>query len=120
MAIIRGGSVLLARRGREPKKGEWDMVGGFVEAGETVPEAVRREAREETGLGLKGLRRLHQAPGVYRPGVPTLNFMYAAQADGEPVAQDDVAELRWFALDDLPPIAWPHEAEALRRLAESG
>ena len=117
VAIVRAGRVLLCRRARPPKQDMWDLVGGFVDAGETVPEAVRREAREETGLDVTGLRRLHQATGEYAPGQPTLNFLYTAHAEGEARASDDVAELRWFALDDLPELAWPHEAEALRRLA---
>lgn len=92
------------------------MIGGFVDPGETVPEAARRETLEETGMILRSLRRLHQAPGEYEAGKPTLNFLYVAEADGVPQASDDVAEVRWFPLDALPPLAWPHEAEGLARL----
>lgn len=113
--ITRNGNILLALRAQEPKKGEWDLPGGFIEPGETVVEGLRREIREETGLELQNLRRVHQAPGDYA-GKPTLNFCYQADAEGEPVATDDVAELRWFPLTDVPDIAWPHEAEAVRRL----
>ncbi len=119
LAITRAGQVLLAKRAREPKKGQWDMIGGFVDPGETIPEAARREALEETGLHITRLRRLHQAPGEYVPGQPTLNFMYVAEADGEPQALDDVAEVRWFPFDALPSMAWPHEADALARLTLS-
>lgn len=116
VAIVRDGRILLAKRAREPKQGQWDLIGGFVDAGETFPEAARREAMEETGLELTGLRRLHQAPGTYRPGQPTLNIIYAAEANGTPEALDDVAEVRWFPLDALPALAWPHEAEAVAKL----
>ncbi len=118
VVIRRRDQVLLARRAGPPKEGEWDMIGGFVEPGETIPEAARREAKEETGLELGPIKRLHQAPGEYRPGTPTLNFIYVAEArtDMVPVASDDVAELRWWPLDALPPIAWPHEADALEKL----
>ncbi len=116
VAIVRDGKVLLAKRANEPKKGQWDMIGGFVDPGETVPQAARREALEETGLAIRRLRRLHQAPGEYRPGQPTLNFMYVAEAVGDPQALDDVAEVGWFPFDALPELAWPHEAEALARL----
>lgn len=118
VAVVRDGRVLLARRAAEPKAGQWDLVGGFVEPGETVPEAARREVLEETGLEIGRLRRLHQAPGHYWPGQPTLNFMYTAEAQGEPRARDDVAELRWFPIDSVPELAWEHEAEALRRLGQ--
>lgn len=117
VAIVRGDQVLLAQRGAPPKAGQWDLIGGFVEPGETVTQAARREALEETGLHLGPLRRLHQAPGLYLADQPTLNFMYVAQADGELQARDDVAQLRWFPLDDLPELAWDHETEALARLA---
>ena len=116
VAIVRDGRVLLAKRARAPKAGMWDLIGGFVDAGETFPEAARREAKEETGLDIRDLRRLHQAPGMYGPDQPTLNIHYAAEADGEPEAHDDVAEVRWFALDDLPELAWDHEQVALERL----
>ncbi|HVT48645.1 MAG TPA: NUDIX domain-containing protein [Vicinamibacterales bacterium] len=45
-----GLSVVIARRGREPHAGIWSLPGGAVELGETLVEAVAREAREETGL----------------------------------------------------------------------
>jgi 8-oxo-dGTP diphosphatase len=115
---MRDGHILLAKRARAPKIGEWDLIGGFVEPGETVPEAARREAREEIGLEIAGLKRLHQAPGEYVPGKPTLNFMYVASVEGEPTPSDDVAEVRWFALDALPELAWTHETEAVARLQQ--
>ncbi len=118
VVLRRGDQVLLAKRAREPKVGQWDLIGGFVEPGETIPAAARREVKEETGLDLDGMKRLHQAPGEYRPGQPTLNFIYVSDArtDVVPVPSDDVAELRWWPLDELPPIAWEHEQEALEKL----
>lgn len=46
--------LVMAKRGIEPKKGEWALVGGFIEVGETVERAAAREFREETGLELAG------------------------------------------------------------------
>jgi ADP-ribose pyrophosphatase YjhB (NUDIX family) len=52
--ILTGGgsdrAVVIARRGREPHAGVWSLPGGAVESGETLVEAVAREALEETGL----------------------------------------------------------------------
>jgi ADP-ribose pyrophosphatase YjhB (NUDIX family) len=119
-AILRssGGRthVLLSRRAGPPKKGEWDLVGGFIEAGETPEEAVRREVEEETGCRLAAVEAHGAAVGEY-DGEPTLNFLFTGRVGGEPVASDDSAELRWWPLAGAPPIAWPHEAALVRRLA---
>lgn len=115
----KGLRILLSRRARPPKKGRWDLVGGFVDAGETPEDAVRREVAEETGCKVRGLRAHGAAAGEY-DREPTLNFLFTGRIDGEPEASDDSAELRWWPLDRVPPIAWPHEAEFVRRLARDG
>lgn len=48
--VISKGRVLLIRRGNPPLEGEWSIPGGTLEVGETLPEAVKRELAEETGL----------------------------------------------------------------------
>ncbi len=48
--LERDGRVLLARRGREPRLGHWDLPGGFLAEGEEPLDGLRREFREETGL----------------------------------------------------------------------
>lgn len=102
--IERAGKLLLARRGVAPYQGEWDVVGGFLNVDEDPIAGARREALEETGLEVEVGPFLgawidrYGADGDY-----TLNLHYLAYAGpGEPVAQDDVAELRWFAPDEVP------------------
>lgn len=116
VACLRGREVLLSLRAHEPKAREWDLVGGFVEAGETPEEALVREVWEETGCTLRDLRLHGVQPGDYA-GQPTLNFLATATLEGEPRAMDDALELRWWPLDALPPVAWPHEATFLATLA---
>jgi ADP-ribose pyrophosphatase YjhB (NUDIX family) len=97
--------VLLARRGVEPFLGLWDIPGGFVVPGETLEDAVRRELREEAGVEIEVGRLVATVPDVYGDdGDPTINAFFECRlAAGEPRPDDDVAELRWFALRDLPP-----------------
>lgn len=59
------GRMVVLVRGREPGRGRWDLPGGFVDPGETVEEALRREIREEIGLEVAGLRYLGSWPNVY-------------------------------------------------------
>lgn len=108
--------VLLSRRAAAPKQGQWDLVGGFVDAGETPEEAVRREVEEETGCRLVDVRAYDAAPGEY-DGEATLNFLFTGRIHGEPQASDDSAELRWWPLGKVPALAWPHESAFVRRLS---
>jgi len=81
----------------------WDVVGGFVEEGEHPLEGLRREVREETGVEMQIGRFMGIWMGDYY-GRSTLNLFWAGRLEaGEPRAADDVAELRWFAPDALPP-----------------
>lgn len=104
------GRVLLARRAVEPYLGLWDCPGGFLEEGEHPLDGLRRELREETGLELGPLRFVGvwmDRYGDAADAVATLNLYWAGRVEGgEPVAADDVAELRWF-----PPNALPEPSE---------
>jgi len=98
-----GARVLLARRAREPFRGMWDVVGGFIGEGEHPVDGLRREIREETGLDFEVGRLLGIWMGDY-DGRATLNLFWTGRLGaGEPRAADDVEELRWFAKDAFPP-----------------
>jgi NAD+ diphosphatase len=83
----------------------WALVAGFVEAGESLEEAARREVGEEVGLRLAELCYFGSQPwAMSGPGVVLVGF-HATCADptAEPVADGrEVAEARWFPLDALP------------------
>ncbi len=116
--ITRDDTVLLCRRGREPNKGLWDLPGGFVEAGETGEYALARELAEELDVEAAIGDYLGALPGDYG-GRPTLTLAYHADIHGVPTANDDVAEVAWFNLADLPSLAWSHEATILKGLLAS-
>jgi len=88
------GNVVLIRRKHEPFKGSYALPGGFVETGETVEAACRREIKEETSLELHDLRLV----GVYSapdrdPRGHVVSVAFAARADLSQLrAGDDAAE----------------------------
>jgi 8-oxo-dGTP diphosphatase len=96
------GGIVLVRR-RHPPPG-WALPGGFVECGESVAAAARREAKEETDLDVELVELL----GVYSDpkrdprGLATISTVFIGRADGAPVGGDDAAEARVFPLDALP------------------
>lgn len=88
--------------------------------GDEHPESgAKREALEETGLEVKPTHLL----GIYMDhygagGEATLNLAYVAEiVGGEPTAGDDVAELEWVPVGDLPiPMAFRHQEQVLKDL----
>jgi ADP-ribose pyrophosphatase YjhB (NUDIX family) len=113
------GRVLLSKRAREPFAGKWDLPGGFLEEGEHPLECLHRELREEAGIGLRDTEFVGVFMDRYGDGpraVSTLNLYWGARiADGDPEPADDVAELRFFAPDDLPEddLAFAHLPDVL-------
>ena len=116
--------VLLIRRGQDPFRGRHALPGGFVEYGEDLLAAVRREVAEETGLGNLDFRQF----GAFgRPGRDprghTVSIVYTAVIEGacpEVRAGDDAEHAAWFDAADLPALAFDHAeilAQALAALS---
>lgn len=108
----RPAKVLLIRRKHEPFAGMWALPGGFVDEGESLEEAARRELLEETGIQVKGLEQLHTFGDPGRdPRGWTIAVAFLAQIDPDDVkltASDDAAEVDWHNLSKLPPLAFDH------------
>lgn len=104
--FVKDNQVLLGKRAIEPKKDLWDLPGGFIDVGESAEQGAIREAKEETGLDVKIVKYLGSAPDIYGDTlVPTLIFVYVVEIlGGEMTPQDDISELKWFALDQVPEI----------------
>lgn len=104
---IDGGIILIKRK--DPPPG-WAIPGGFVDYGETLEDAVIREAREETGLDINLVRQLHTYSDPKRdPRHHTVSTIFLATASGNPVAADDALEVKIFTRDNLPEeIAFDH------------
>lgn len=114
--VDREGRVLLGRRAFKPHAGRWDLPGGFLNEAEDPFAALQREVHEETGLTVEpdGLLGMWNEP--YQDGRTVLCITWFARASGEAKAADDVAELRWFAVGEIPwgELAFGHDAEAIR------
>lgn len=100
------GRLLLGRRAIEPYRGMWDVPGGFLGEAEHPLHALVRELREETGLDVEPGEFFGAWTDTYGEGeaaVSTVNLFWLARVSaGEPRPADDVAELAWFAPDELP------------------
>ena len=109
------GRVWLLRRGFEPGAGLWTFPGGFVDLGESVEEAARREAKEELEIDIE----LSGLVGVYsRPRDRVVLVVYAATLRGEPRPTPEAPEIRAFAPDAVPwnELAFWSTEQALRDL----
>jgi ADP-ribose pyrophosphatase YjhB (NUDIX family) len=115
VCIDERGRVLLGRRAFDPAKDLWDLPGGFLHEDEHPLDALRREVREETALDIEPLDFLGFWLEPY-DGRIVLCLAWTARARGEPRAGDDLAELRWFSPNELPPdheLAFSHYREVL-------
>jgi len=94
--------VLMIKRGDHPFMGKWALPGGFVNRGEDVEEAAKRELKEETGVEDVYLEQLYTwgAPGR-DPRTHVVSISYMALVDGSRLnvfAGDDARDARWFKI----------------------
>ena len=109
------GRIWLLRRGFDPSAGLWTFPGGFVDLGESVEAAARREAHEELEIDVE----ITGLVGVYsRPQDRVVLVVYDATLTGRPRVTPEATEVRAFAPDDLPwdELAFWSTAQALRDL----
>jgi 8-oxo-dGTP diphosphatase len=108
--------VLLIRRGQPPLLGEWSLPGGVLECGETLREAVVREAREETGLVVETGEMLGVYERVIRGDEGRVRYHYVLidflcrPVGGDLKAGSDAADVRWFTRDELPALNLAYDA----------
>lgn len=104
--------VLLIERGLEPFLGKWAFPGGFVRMDETADDGAKRELREETGLTPEYIEQFHCFSDPGRdPRERVISIAYLALVrTAEVEGGDDAAQARWFALDEVPQLAFDHES----------
>lgn len=112
--IHRGDEVLLVRA-KNFRTDHYGLVAGFVETGETLEEAVAREAMEETGVTITNIRYFASQPWPYPCGL--MVGFHADYVSGEiHLQQSEIAKGGWFRRDNLPVI--PEKLSIARMLLD--
>lgn len=104
---INDAIVLIARK--NPPHG-WALPGGFVDYGESLETAAKREAKEETSLDVELIEQFHSYSDPNRdPRGHAVTTVFLARAQGSPEAADDAGRIGLFRRDALPePIVFDH------------
>ena len=98
VVCLRGGEVLLIRRGKALLKGEWSIPGGRMELGEGAAQGALRELKEETGVEAELLGLIDVVDHFHDAGQAVLIDYAARWTNGEPMAGDDAIEARFVAI----------------------
>ncbi len=112
--VMRDGSILLVHR---PAYDDWTLPKGKLDAGESWQEAARREVEEETSLRCELGEEVGRTFYVDSRGRDKEVRYYRMEPAGEPVAQNEVDEVRWVPLAEAPEfLSYPRDVELLSRL----
>jgi len=127
--VFRGERVLLVRRGKPPRLGQWSLPGGAQHVGERAEEAARRELREEAGIEVGRMTLAIVVDAISRDAEGRALYHYtiidfaAEWASGEARAGDDVSEVAWALPAELAGYALTPETHraiaAARRALEA-
>jgi len=100
VAVLKEDKILLARSPHFPPK-LFSLIAGFVEAGENIENAVRREVREEVGIEIKNIKYFGSHPW---PFSNSLMFGFIAEHSSGEIKIDnyEIEAADWYSLDDLP------------------
>jgi len=116
--VLRDGMILLCRRAIAPRIGYWTLPAGFMEEGESVEEAARREAREEAMADIE----IEQLLGVYSvPRIAQVQVMFRARLISDIAPGPESTEVKLVAWQDIPwsELAFPTVVWALTHYAAS-
>jgi len=116
--------LLLYPRAFEPVKGEWSLMGGFMQNGESSDEAASRVLKQTTGLDNIFLEQVHAFTDPERePFVRVISITYFAliRIDRYRKSNTEKFGAKWWAINELPPLIFDHEkmiAQALKKLQQ--
>jgi 8-oxo-dGTP diphosphatase len=113
---FRGAEVLLIRRGKPPRMGDWSIPGGRLEWNEPVRACGLRELTEETGVRAELLGLVDVLDGFFGDERHYVLIDYAARwLEGEPVAGDDAADARFVPVEAaIDMVQWDTTKQVIR------
>lgn len=118
--ITHKGQILIGQKEEDedhPIGGEWHILGGHLEHGEQPEDAMKREAKEETGLEVE----VHQVIDVmtWSDRNNALSVLYHCEASSRNAeAKDDLQELKWVSPDEIKDFVHEEEVERLEKREE--
>lgn len=115
MTIIDGDRILLARN-KHFSAGKYSPLAGFVEAGETMEQAVRREILEEVNLKVDNITYFGSQPWPF-PHSMMVGFTTRYNGGLLQIDNDEIVDAQWFTRDRLPPIL-PPKSSIARKLVD--
>ncbi|WP_299395766.1 NUDIX hydrolase [Pelagibius sp.] len=123
VVVFKADRVLLIRRGKPPREGQWSLPGGRQRLGERIEAAARREVREEAGIEIAVGPLVDVVDSITRDDNGAVQYHYtlvdllAEWRGGEAAAGHDAAEVAWADPADLAPFDLWTETERIIALA---
>lgn len=124
VVVLGPDGVLLIRRAKPPRQGQWSLPGGAQKIGETVFNAARREVLEETGLEVEILGLVDVVDSIRPDDAGNVRYHFTlvdvvavAAGPGTPVAGSDADEVAWMTLEDISGLELWTETERIIALA---
>ncbi len=120
LVLENRGKVLLARRAMAPAKGELGFPGGFIDLGESPEMAAMRELKEETTLTGASFELIGSDMDHTDYGSVVLYIYKVRNWQGTPQPLDDVAELLWTEVGEIPGLAFQAHDRLAERIKNEG
>ena len=122
VVVLKEENVLLIRRGRPPRLGEWSLPGGAQSVGETVEATARREVLEETGVSIQNPEFLEVVDSIIKDDDGRVKFHYtlidywANWESGTPEGADDAQHAEWVPFHKLGELwLWTKTVEVIEK-----